>query len=197
MSTATDEVPVDREPQNDGEPPTVTRGTARVRALSRLHVALLGTAVLATATAVALGTAAGHHPGSDQANHALVDRSGTAEVAAQASEIVETVFSFTPHSVGTTERAATRSLTGDAVKEYDKLYGDLLDKAQATHLSLRTSVASIGVQRLNGDRATVLVFANQRSEQQGAGSPTLGAAQLQLELLRIDGRWMLERITLL
>lgn len=121
---------------------------------SRCRLLLFSAAAMATAAAIALALIASGYPGNDEVNYALVDTGGTAEVTTQARDLVETAFSFTPDTVKATRRAAAGSLTGTAVRQYDKLYGDLLDQASERRLSMRTSVASIGVQRLNEDRAT-------------------------------------------
>lgn len=163
---------------------------------SRRRLRLLSAATMATA-AIALALVASGYPGNDEANYALVDAGGTADVTTQARELVETAFSFEPGTANATRRAAARLLTGTAVKQYDKLYGNILDQASQRRLSMRTTVASVGVQRLNGDHATVLVFANQRSAQKDVGQPRLGAAQLQLLLVKVDGRWKLARMTVL
>lgn len=164
---------------------------------SRRRLLFLSAAAMATAAAIALALIASRYPSNDDANYALVDTGGTADVTTQARDLVETAFSFTPDTVGATRRAAAGSLTGTAVKQYDKLYGKLLDQASERRLSMRTSVASVGVQRLNEGHATVLVFANQRSAQKGTGRPSLGAAQLQLRLVKVDGRWKLASMTIL
>lgn len=167
------------------------------RTWSRRRILLIAVAAAVVAAAVALGIASARYPDSDEANLAFVDKGGTADVAAKTRELVDTVFSFEPDRANETERVAARSLTGDAIAQYDKLYGRLLDSAADRGLSMRTSAATVGVQYLNGDRATVLVFANQKSAQNGAGAPNLGAAQLQLRLLKIDGAWKIEGITVL
>lgn len=167
-----------------------------MRTWSRPRILLIAVAAVVVG-AVVLGIASARYPDNGEANFAFADRGGTADVAAKSRELVNTVFSFEPDRANETERVAARSLTGDAIAQYDKLYGRLLDSAADRGLSMRTSAATVGVQYLNGDRATVLVFANQKSAQNGAGAPNLGAAQLQLRLLKIDGAWKIEGITVL
>lgn len=164
---------------------------------SRRRVLLLSAATLATIAAIALGLIAARYPSAEEANYALVEPGGTADVTRQTRELVEAVFSFEPDTVDATRRAAAESLRGTAAKQYDQLYGDLLDQASERRLSMRTSVASVGVQRLNEDHATVLVFANQRSDQKGTGRPGLGAAQLQLRLVKVAGKWQLTWMAIL
>lgn len=164
---------------------------------SRRRLLLLSAATIATAAAIALALLASGYPSNGEANYAMVDAGGTTDVSTQTRELVETAFSFEPDTANATQRAAARLLTGTAVKQYDKLYGSILDQARERRLSMRTTVASVGVQRLNGDHATVLVFANQRSAQKDVGQPRLGAAQLQLLLVKVDGKWKLARMTVL
>lgn len=164
---------------------------------SRTRVALAVGAVLAVATAVTLGIVAESKPRTGEINYAHVDQPRTTAVADKAQRITDKVFSFTPDTVAATKRTAQQTLRGDAVAQYDKLYGPLLSKARDDGLSMHTSVASVGVQQLRGDHATVLVFATQRGQKKGSDQPSLGSARVQLKLLHIDGGWKVIGITVL
>lgn len=164
---------------------------------SGARVALAVGAVLAVAAAVTLGIATESTLRSGEINYAHVDQPRTTAVADQAKRIANTVFSFTPDTVAATRRTVQRTLRGDAVAQYDKLYGSLLAQARNDGLSMHTSVASVGVQQLRGDHATVLVFATQRGQQRGSDQPSLGGARVQLTLLHTEGGWKIIGITVL
>lgn len=163
----------------------------------RTRTTLVVGAALAVTAAAALGIAAEGQARPSELNYAYVDRTGTAAVAADVEHVVEKLFSFAPDTVAATESTARQTLRGDAVAQYDKLYGPLLSQARAKGLSMRTSVASVGVQELRENQATVLVFATQRGEKAGAGQPTLGGARVQLRLLHTDGSWRIISLTVL
>ncbi|WP_034274484.1 hypothetical protein [Haloechinothrix halophila] len=164
---------------------------------SRTRVALAVVAVLVVAAAVALGIAAESKPRPGEINYAHVDQPRTTAVADQAQRITDKVFSFTPDTVAATKRTAQQTLRGDAVAQYEKLYGPLLSQARNDGLSMDTSVASVGVQQLRDDHATVLVFANQRGQKKGSDQPSLGGARVKLELLHTDDGWKIIGITVL
>ncbi|GAA5118982.1 hypothetical protein [Haloechinothrix salitolerans] len=164
---------------------------------SRTRVALAVGAVLAVAAAVTIGIAAESKPRTDEINYAHVDQPRTTAVADKAKRITREVFSFTPDTVAATKRTVRQTLRGDAVAQYDKLYGPLLSQARSEGLSMRTSVASVGVQQLRGDHATVLVFANQRGQKKGSDQPSLGGARVQLKLRKTDDGWKIVGITVL
>lgn len=164
---------------------------------SRTRVALAVGTVLAVAAAITLGIAAESTPRPGEINYAHVDQPRTTAVADQAKRITNTVFSFTPDTVAATKRNAQQALLGDAVAQYEKLYGPLLSQARDDGLSMETSVASVGVQQLRGDHATVLVFATQRGQKNGSEQPSLGGARVQLELLHTDSGWKIIGITVL
>lgn len=169
-------------------------GSARA---PRVRVTLLMGAVLAVAAAVALGIVAETRPRTSELNYAHVDKARTAALTDHVERITETVFSVTPDTVAATERAARRMLRGDAVGQYGKLYDALLSQARTEKLSMRTEVSSVGVQRLRGDHATVLVFATQRGMRKGLEQPSLGGARIQLRLLDVDDGWKVADIAVL
>lgn len=163
----------------------------------RTRTTLVVGAALAVTAATALGIAAEGQARPDEINYAHVDRARTAALADDVEQVSEKLFSFAPDTVATTKRTARQTLRGDAVAQYDKLYGPLLSQARSKKLSIRTSVASVGVQQLRDDHATVLVFATQRGEKTGADQPTLGGARVQLKLRHTDGSWRIVGLTVL
>src|SRR6185437_12583579 len=95
-------------------------------------------------------------------NAALTDAAATRQVQRQVASAIDTVFSYNYADTGTTRAAAHRLLTGPAVRQYDSLFKLVEQDAPAQHLVLTTKVTSSGVELLEGDRARVLIFADQR-----------------------------------
>lgn len=159
-----------------------------------IAAALVAAGAAGGATAV---TATSHEPrASAVENEAFIDNAGTESVLEDVSAAATAVFTIRPDAVAATRRQASKLLVGDAVEQYDKLYGSYLRQAKEQGLTLRTEVRAIGVTWLRGDEAQLLVLADQAgvtaSGQSGAGS-----AQLVLEARRVDDRWKIASIALI
>lgn len=84
--------------------------------------------------------------------------------------------------------AARRLLTGDAVGEYDALLDRVRAAAAGRDVRVSAEVVAIGVQRLAGDRATLLAFLDQASVDAATDRWRLGSAQLRVTAEHTD-RW--------
>ena len=129
-------------------------------------------------------------------NEAFLAVDATAAVVEQTQQTVQRAFTFDPDSIPAARRAARRSLVGEAVTQYARLYGPLFKQSRTTGLRLTTTVRSIGVASLTGDRAELLVLADQTAVSPD-GQSTTGAAQLAVSAEQRDGQWMIARIQLL
>lgn len=156
------------------------------------------TLVLAvTAAAVAVVGWAKASDTAANANRAVVDTATTSAITGQLSDAVETVFSFEPKDMAKTEQSAQKLLTGDAIGQYNTLYGQVKQMAPAQGLTMTTTVKSIAVLSLIGDRADVLLFADQKATRNGSDQPSVGGAQLRLLAQQVDGTWRIAGITVL
>ncbi|GJF34005.1 membrane protein [Kitasatospora sp. NE20-6] len=170
----------------------------RSRLRLRLWAALLLPALLLGAfAALAAVRTADLGAGSATRNHALTDPVRTGEVRAAVSEAVGSLFSYSFADPARTERAAGELLTGKAVEQHTAMLAEVRAQAAARKLVLTTTVTDSGVELLTGDRARVVVFADQRntSTAQGAGTgATYAAAMFAVDAVHRDGRWMIEGI---
>ncbi|CAG7630946.1 nuclear transport factor 2 family protein [Actinacidiphila bryophytorum] len=161
-----------------------------VTVLAVLAVLLGGFAAVAASRASALhGTVATH-------NTALTDTARTSEVKGQIAEAVNAVFSYDYADTARTDTAARRLLTGKAVQQYASMLAEVRAQAPAQKLVLTTTVTDTGVETIDGDRAHVLVFADQRNTstaEAGAGS-TYAAAMFAVDAVRQDGTWKIASI---
>ncbi|WP_067430629.1 hypothetical protein [Nocardioides jensenii] len=158
----------------------------------------LVTALLVVACCLAVGLAV-HDDGDDtrsSENLAFVDQQATETVLRDTQQIVPQVFSVDAGRVPATRRAARASLIGDAVTQYDKLYGPFLVQARKNGVTLTTSPHSIGVLELSESHGRVLVLADQ-SASTADGRSTSGAAHLELGVQREDGVWKIASIEVL
>lgn len=128
------------------------------------------------------------------ANLALTDTAATDRVTGDVSSALATVFSYAPGTTAATRTAARRLLSGQALKQYAALFGQVEKQAADQKLTLTTHVVRAGVTRLTGDSAHLLVFLDQVYEREGKAATT-AAAQLSVTAHRQDGVWQIVDIT--
>nr|WSX74175.1 hypothetical protein OH826_10020 [Streptomyces sp. NBC_00899]WSX79761.1 hypothetical protein OH826_41490 [Streptomyces sp. NBC_00899] len=161
-----------------------------VTLLAVLAVLLGGFAAVAASRASALHDTVATH------NTALTDTARTSEVKGQIAEAVNAVFSYDYADTARTDAAARRLLTGKAVQQYAGMLAEVRAQAPAQKLVLTTTVTDTGVAAIDGDRAHVLVFADQRNTstaKAGAGS-TYAAAMFAVDAVHQDGIWRIASI---
>jgi len=129
-------------------------------------------------------------------NQAFLDKAATESVTQDVTAAATAVFTIRPDAVDATRRRARKLLVGDAVEQYDRLYGGYLRSAEKQGLTLETAVRAIGVTWLDGDEARLLVLADQAGVT-ASGQTGTGPAQLVLEARRSDGQWKIASIALL
>jgi Mce-associated membrane protein len=181
-------------PAADKSPPAKEPSPDRPRAwriaaaLGAATVVLGGFGVWATAHANSERSSAAAQ------NTALTDGPATAAVRRQIAAVVNTIFSYDYANTAATRRAAQDLLTGPAVRQYNTLFALVTKNAPAQKLVVTTRVASTGVEMLNGDRARLLVFANQQDTRAGTSQTSYAGAMFAVTALRRDGRWKIENI---
>jgi Mce-associated membrane protein len=172
-----------------GRPETGRRRAWRaVAALGAATVVLGGFGVWATLQASSERSSAAAQ------NTALTDGPATGAVRREIAAAVNTIFSYNYANTAATRRAAQGLLTGPAVREYDTLFALVTKNAPAQKLVVTTKVTNTGVELLNGDRARLLVFANQQDTRAGTGQTSYAGAMFAVTALRQGGRWKIENI---
>lgn len=158
-------------------------------------------AVLGVLTVVLGGLAAwsgveayGLRGGAVVSNVALTDNARTSEVKGAVAGAVNTVFSCNYADLARTDSAARRLLTGKAIQQYATLFAPVRQRAPKDKLVLTTTVTDSGVTMLQGDRARVLIFADQRNTRTVDDRTTYAAAMLTVNAVRQDGMWKIENI---
>jgi Mce-associated membrane protein len=161
----------------------------------RLPAALAALTILLGCLAAWSGRQAHALNGSGTArNTALTDTARTSELKGEVTDIVNTVFSYNYTDVGKTERAAKTLLTGEAVRQYNEMIALVRKQAPAQRLVLTTTVTDSGVRMLNGDRARLLVFADQRSTRTDKNQTAYSATMLAVGAVHRTDRWQIENI---
>lgn len=176
-------------PAGAGEPPSPGRRGLRVPALLSLATVLLGGfGVWATVAAHNLRSS------NTGQNLALADAAATSAVRHQVSSAVDTIFSYGYTDTAATRRAAQRLLTGRAVRQYDQLFALVQREAPAQKLVVTTRVTNSGVEFLTGDRARLLIFANQQDSRAGTSQASYAGAMFAVTAVRSGGTWKIENI---
>jgi Mce-associated membrane protein len=187
------DTPAGDTPAEDAQPAGDSRSGRRgwrvAAALGAVTVVLAGFGVWATLHASSLRSNA-----AAQANTALTDGPATATVRREISAAVNTIFSYNYANTAATSRAAQRVLTGPAVRQYNTLFALVTKNAPAQKLVVTTRVTNSGVELLNGNRARLLVFANQQDTRAGTGQTSYAGAMFAVTALRQGGRWKIENI---
>lgn len=138
-----------------------------------------------------------------RSNTALTDLARTSEIKGQASKAVGTLFSYDHADSGAFEEAAKDLLTGKAVDQHRALLADVRARADEQKAVITTTVTESAVERIDGDRARVLVYADQSSVgTAGSAKGAKGAkdegvyagAMLAVDVVHRDGRWLVSGI---
>ncbi|WP_069169792.1 hypothetical protein [Streptomyces griseus] len=199
-ATATD-TPLPQDEAADGrvaaadEPPGPPR-----RRLPRPHVRLpvaLGaaTVLLGAFAAWAFTSAATLREDPARQNTALTDVGRTSEVKGGITEAVAAVFSYDYASPEKSDRAARTYLTGKAVRQHEDMLAEVRAQAPKQKLVLTTTVTGAGVELLDGDRARLLVFADQSNTRTGTQEETTyAAAMFAVDAVHRDGGWRISAI---
>lgn len=155
------------------------------RSLVAMVVALVAT----SGGAVALAQDSGKDDPSDSA---FVDAAATTTLVSTTTTMVDQVFSVDPRHPRAQDRLVVKHLTTSAQEQFRELYAPYLSK-KAAGITLRTTATSVGVLRLEGSRAEVLVVADQQAAAPD-GRTNAGTATIRLTLARTAGDWQITAI---
>ncbi|MEU6003389.1 hypothetical protein ABZ837_36950 [Streptomyces sp. NPDC047197] len=153
-------------------------------------------AVLAAAFAVFAHTRAeGERDLPALRNAALTDTARTSEVKGTVGQAVDAVFSYDHADPGRTDKAADKYLTGKAVGQHRQMLAQVRAGGDRHKLVLSTTVTHSGVEVVDGDRARVLVFADQSNTSTAkGGSATHAAAMFAVDVVHRGGTWQIANI---
>ncbi|NUV67796.1 hypothetical protein G6W57_11795 [Streptomyces sp. CAI-121] len=161
-----------------------------------LPAVLCALTVLLGAVAVwALASASSLRDEPARQNAALTDIGRTSEVKGRISEAVGAVFSYDYASPARSDRAASTYLTGRAVQQHKDMLADVREQAPKQKLVLTTTVTESGVEFLDGDRARLLIFADQSNTRTGKDEETTyAAAMFAVDAVRRGDTWLIAAI---
>ncbi|GAA3496974.1 membrane protein [Streptomyces prasinosporus] len=141
-----------------------------------------------------------------RSNTALTDVARTSEIKGRAAEAVGLLFSYDHTDPGALGKAARDLLTGKAVDQHAALLADVRERADERKAVITTTVTESAVERIDGDRARVLVYADQSSvataggkgegegEEAARDEGAYAGAVLAVDLVHRGGRWLVSGI---
>jgi Mce-associated membrane protein len=161
--------------------------------------ALRAPVLLALATVVLGGfgifaTVRAHDLRSNGTQNLALTGPATSDVKRQVDAAVTTIFSYRYNDTGATRRAAQSLLTGPAIRQYNRLFSLVQQQAPAEKLIVTTKVTNSAVEFLTGDRARVLVFANQQDSRAGTSQASYAGTMFAVTAVHSGGHWKIENI---
>ncbi|MBO1333130.1 hypothetical protein [Streptomyces sp. VRA16 Mangrove soil] len=132
-------------------------------------------------------------------NTALTDPARTSQVKGRAEKAVNALFSYDYANPQSNEKATATLLTGKAVDQHRTLLAPVLTRAKKQKTVVTTTVTDSAVERIDGDRARVLVYADQSSTSTAAktkagSAANYGGAMLAVDLVLKNGHWLVSAI---
>ncbi|MCS0637974.1 hypothetical protein NX801_20410 [Streptomyces sp. LP05-1] len=129
-------------------------------------------------------------------NTALTDAARTSEAKGEITKAVNALFSYNYAAPAATDAAIRDRLTGPAVAQHRALLAPVRQQAAAQKLLLTTTVTQSGVELIDGDRARLLIYADQTNTRTAAAKDgtTHGAAMFAVDAVRGDGTWRIAAI---
>ncbi|MFJ4868191.1 hypothetical protein [Streptomyces sp. NPDC088757] len=190
-----------------GEPEreAATDRSTRLRGLVPLVVLCVLTLLLGGFAGWAHSRAAGLRDDPARGNTALTDLARTSEIKGQTAAAVAALFSYDHADPAAFEKAGKTLLTGKAVAQHRTLLGGVLARAAEEKTVITTAVTDSAVERIDGDRARVLVYADQSSvstagtaeggkQRKAQDQGVYAGAMFAVDVVHRDGRWLVENI---
>lgn len=164
----------------------------REAARARSWTLSLACGIAALALAV-VAVVAALRPGVPADNAAFVDNAATEEVRAAAEHALRTVYGYQLKDIDGYQAAVSEVLTGKMRAELDSYAATTISAIKQAGTSTEAHVEPVGVTKLTGDRAEVLVNLVVSAEKDGIAQQSV-AGPVVLQMRKVDGRWLAEDI---
>jgi Mce-associated membrane protein len=132
--------------------------------------------------------------GVDTSNTALTNPAATRQVTQQVTSAVNQIFSYNYADTAKTSQTAAAVLTGQAKSQYNALFKLVRLDAPKEKLVVTTTVTNSGVEFLDGNRARLLIFTDQRDTSGTAHNTTDAGAMFAVNAVNQGGRWKISSI---
>lgn len=118
------------------------------------------------------------------------------KIAQTAADAITTLWSYTPEDMDTLSSRSAKYLGGDFEGQYRKFVDAIAATNKQAKVTSSTQVVGAGIESLNGDEATALVYTNTTStSEQSNNIPSLQYLSYRLELKRYGHDWRVTRMT--
>ncbi|PYE20279.1 Mce-associated membrane protein [Williamsia limnetica] len=131
-----------------------------------------------------------------ESNDAFLDAAATSELKAQAGDRMCTVLGVDPVNFDDWAARAKAALTGEYINEFNEYLQANRDLATQTGQGAECKVDLIGISNMDDTRANVIGTFVLSNTQQGVavlGTPNLARVDVGLE--KVDGQWLISRIS--
>jgi Mce-associated membrane protein len=117
-------------------------------------------------------------------------------IAQTAADAITTLWSYTPEDMDTLSSRSAKYLGGDFEDQYRTFVDAIAATNKQAKVTSSTQVVGAGIESLNGDEATALVYTNTTStSEQSNNIPSLQYLSYRLELKRYGRDWRVTRMT--
>ncbi|WP_396932134.1 hypothetical protein [Mycolicibacterium sp.] len=117
------------------------------------------------------------------------------DVARTAAAAVTALWTYTPETIDTLPNRAGQYLSGDFNAEYRKFVASIATPNKQAQVTNDTDVVGVGVEALNHNDATALVFTNTTATSpMNKGIPSLKYVGYRLDLKRSGSRWFVTKM---
>jgi Mce-associated membrane protein len=159
---------------------------------TRTRVLLAGLLALTLTALAAFGLLAYRVRAGDQVEAAR----GQAVAAAQDHAV--TILSYDYRHLDADFAAARRTLTGSFAKDYKVTTTTLVRPgAEQYHVVVKAEVAAASVVTAKADQVVVLLFVNQTTTSTRLDGPRVDLNRVRLTLVKVDGRWLVNKVVAL
>lgn len=118
------------------------------------------------------------------------------KIAQTAADAITTLWSYTPEDMDSLSSRSAKYLGGDFEDQYRKFVDAIAATNKQAKVTSSTQVVGAGIESLNGDEATALVYTNTTStSEQSNNIPSLQYLSYRLELKRYGRDWRVTRMT--
>lgn len=148
-------------------------------------------AVMAAAAVAVAGLVAVQYFDQHRQDQAVAEAHQDIAEIAQASTIA--LLSYQPDTVDADLQSAAGRLTGGFLDYYSKYTKEVvIPAAKEKKVDTQAEAVGSGVVSADADRATVLVFINQTTTTVDNPQPSKVASTVQVSLVKVDGRWLVD-----
>lgn len=175
-------------------------GPAATGPRSRLLPVALAVAALMVLAAVVLTTVSFVHArgpdasAASRSNVALVDAPATQQVAAAATNVLQTAYSYTYTTIDANLDAAVALMTPEMGAKHRASFDTIRKAVTDAKTTTKASVVSDAVRLLSGDRAEVIAFVVVNGDNGGKTLQPSGY-RFTASMLRVNDKWLLSDLT--